>query len=116
MVSGKQYKQGDIILVNFPFADRQMGKVRPALVISKEYNTFGNMTLVQITKSLRAYSDKGIVITDAELEKGTIKYTSTITVDNIMTLSPVIVSDIGRIAVLKDEVLQDVLRQVKQLC
>lgn len=44
------YKQGDIIVVRFPFTDGSEFKKRPALVISNELvNSTGDLLIVQIT-------------------------------------------------------------------
>ena len=45
------YKQGDVILLPYPFGERASGKKRPALVISStEYNqATGELVIAQIT-------------------------------------------------------------------
>jgi mRNA interferase MazF len=48
------YKQGDIVVVNFPFTDISQTKKRPALVISnQQVNQTGDYLLVQITSQFR---------------------------------------------------------------
>jgi mRNA interferase MazF len=53
------YKQGDLILVPYPFAERAGGKKRPALVFtSTEYNqATGELVIAQVTSrvSVNAY-------------------------------------------------------------
>ena len=45
-----KFKQGDIVIVNFPFSDLTITKKRPALVISnRKINNTGDYLLVQIT-------------------------------------------------------------------
>lgn len=45
-----RYRQGDIVVVNFPFSDLTNSKKRPALVISnKKVNSTGDYLLLQIT-------------------------------------------------------------------
>jgi mRNA interferase MazF len=44
------FKQGDIVIVNFPFSDLTITKKRPALVVSNsKVNNTGDYLLVQIT-------------------------------------------------------------------
>lgn len=48
------YKQGEIVLVPFPFTDQTASKLRPALVISgSAYNKSSDVVLVQITSNNR---------------------------------------------------------------
>ncbi|HOO84158.1 MAG TPA: type II toxin-antitoxin system PemK/MazF family toxin [Prolixibacteraceae bacterium] len=45
-----RFKQGDIVVVNFPFSDLTITKKRPALVVSNsKVNNTGDYLLVQIT-------------------------------------------------------------------
>ena len=55
------YKQGDVILVPYPFRERASGKKRPALVISStEYNqTTGELVIAQITGRVTADARPG---------------------------------------------------------
>ena len=51
------YKQGDIVVVKFPFTDGSEFKKRPALVISNELvNKTGDLLIVQITS--KKHNDK----------------------------------------------------------
>ena len=44
------YKQRDIVLVNFPFSDNSASKLRPALIISSELvHQTGDLMLMMIT-------------------------------------------------------------------
>ena len=55
------YKQGDVILVPYPFGERASGKKRPALVLSSaEYNqTTGELVIAQITGRVAADARPG---------------------------------------------------------
>ena len=55
------YKQGDVILVPYPFGERSSGKKRPALVISStEYNqATGELVIAQITGRVTANANPG---------------------------------------------------------
>ncbi|MEY3418047.1 MAG: hypothetical protein RL060_2159 [Bacteroidota bacterium] len=47
------YKQGDIVVVSFPFTDGSTFKKRPALIISNStINKTGDYLLVQITSKI----------------------------------------------------------------
>ena len=49
-----KYKQGDIVVVNFPFTDISQTKKRPALVVSNDtVNQTGDYLLVQITSQVK---------------------------------------------------------------
>jgi len=49
----KMYKQGDIIVVKFPFTDRSEFKKRPALIISNEtVNKTNDYLIAQITSKI----------------------------------------------------------------
>lgn len=48
------YKQGDIVVVYFPFTDKSQSKKRPALIISNnEVNYTGDYLLMQITSKIK---------------------------------------------------------------
>lgn len=34
----KKYKQGDIVLINYPYSDKNITKQRPVLIVSKKHN------------------------------------------------------------------------------
>ena len=55
------YKQGDVILVPYPFGERASGKKRPALVVSSsEYNqATGELVIAQITSRVSAKAHPG---------------------------------------------------------
>ncbi len=55
------YRQGDVILVPYPFGERAGGRKRPALVISSsEHNqATGELTVAQITRRVSAPARPG---------------------------------------------------------
>jgi len=55
------YKQGDVILVPYPFGERAGGKKRPALVVSSlDYNqATGELIIAQITSNASAAARPG---------------------------------------------------------
>jgi len=72
---------GDIVLLRFPFTDRQTYKRRPALII-KDYND-GDIVVCRITSQL--YNTKYDVSID-NWEKSGLKLPSTIRIHKIATL------------------------------
>ncbi len=34
----KKYKQGDIVLIKYPYSDKNISKQRPVLIVSKKHN------------------------------------------------------------------------------
>ena len=61
-------KQGEIVLINFPFSDRSAEKVRPALVISNdEHNARdSDRIFVLITSNAQVRSKEDLVISPTE--------------------------------------------------
>lgn len=63
------YKQGEIVIVKFPFTDGSEFKRRPALIISDELvNKTGDYLLVQITSKFNNDS-LSIIINDTDCQK-----------------------------------------------
>lgn len=101
MKSGTLFKQGDIILVPFPYTNLVDVKQRPALVISKNESNdkSEDLILCAITSQIRD-SPSSILITAENLEKGNLPKTSSIKVNKIFSLNKYIVKKIfGKINV-----------------
>ena len=101
------YKQGEIVLVSFPFSDLSQRKVRPVLIISNEnYNkTVHDFIVCGLTTNLQddRYS---IIIDNNSLKKGNLKHKSRIKVDSITFLEKsLFVKPIGKV---NDSVFSDV--------
>ncbi len=63
------YKQGDIVIVKFPFTDGSEFKKRPALVISNnKVNKTNDFLLVQITSKLNK-DGLSVIINDKDCSK-----------------------------------------------
>jgi len=89
------HKQGDILLVSFPFTDSTSTKRRPALVLSNDaYNSAADDVIVAaITSNITsdvAKMSHGIVITNEDMIDGELRMTSCIRADRIYTLSKVL--------------------------
>jgi mRNA interferase MazF len=62
------YRPGDVVVVPFPFTDREASKRRPALVCSREaFNrSSGHVMLAMITSSIRVAWPGDVALTDME--------------------------------------------------
>ena len=93
------YKQGEIVVVPFPFSDLSSIKQRPVLVLSKNINNekIEDIITCGITSNIKdpKYS---VLIENKNLIEGEIPKTSRIKVDKLFTISQDIVKKkIGRI-------------------
>ena len=86
------YKQGDILLVPLPFTDLSSQKRRPVLVLSKDNynNTADDLIVVAITSRIdsKPYT---VLLSNDDMEDGSLKIDSCIRADKIYTLSQNIV-------------------------
>jgi mRNA interferase MazF len=104
------YKQGEIVLVPFPFNDNlQDAKKRPAVIISKDSVNKRSYIVVKIT-SVTNKSAFGIPLyekdTDIKMDKA-----SEMITNEIMTISDKII--IRKIGILKSHALETLLDVVK---
>ena len=79
-------KQGDIVVLPFPFTDLTNCKLRPALIISNEkYNRKKNVIVICIStqQSLKAYT---LVLKQEDLKLGKLQKKSYIRFQNIFTI------------------------------
>lgn len=86
-------KRGDVVLVDYPFADATGSKVRPALVVQADYNNarIANTVVVMITrrKHRAALEPTQILVDPASAEGRTtgLLTTSAITCENLFTIN-----------------------------
>ncbi len=107
MKSGMNYKQGDILLVPFPFTDLSTTKKRPVLVLSKTTDNELSEDLITcaITSKHRAFS-YSIVIDNNNIEDGSLPVKSTILTSKLFTIEKGLV--LNQIAKLDDQTLEKV--------
>ena len=90
------FKQGEIIIVPFPFSDLSSIKNRPVLIISRSNNSEDIITC-GLTSNLKD-NKSSVLIDNSNLENGRIPKKSLIKVDKIFTLNKSIIKKkVGRI-------------------
>lgn len=111
MKSGQvTYKQGDIVLVPFPFSNLSSTKIRPVLIISNySYNrNSADLIVCGITSNIKP-SRFSIIIDQHNLRTGSLKTKSKIKVDAITALEKsIILKSIGTVK-------QNVIKKVKDI-
>lgn len=101
-----KFKKFDILLVNFPFSNLKLKKIRPAIVIKQLEGE--NTILCQITTKKRGISKYGVVLNKKSCE-GNIRFDSNIYLDMIFTLHESLV--VNKIGSVKDE---DVKKEIEE--
>jgi mRNA interferase MazF len=114
MPSTTPYKRGDIVLVPFPFTDLTSSKRRPALVISPDSFNAQQQDLVvaAITSQVPDITDS-LVLTSQDFSSGTLPKISLVKPNKLFTIHSTLV--INRVAVLKDEKIEEVLKALRLL-
>ena len=98
-MSGTKFKQGDILIVPFPFSDLSSVKQRPVVVLSKSSDNDSSDDIITcgITSHLKD-SKHSVLIENSNLEEGTIPFRSRIRVDKLFTIEKSIVKKkVGRL-------------------
>ncbi|MBI5306309.1 type II toxin-antitoxin system PemK/MazF family toxin [Candidatus Wolfebacteria bacterium] len=106
-------RKGDIVLVNFPFADFDNSKLRPAVVLIPE-NDYGDVCLCFITSKILREKDSIIIDeNDNNFQRTGLKVDSTIRVGKIVTLEKkIIVGKIGSIPITHIKTLNKILKEI----
>ncbi|MHB8443538.1 MAG: type II toxin-antitoxin system PemK/MazF family toxin [Patescibacteria group bacterium] len=101
---------GDVVLINFPYADFTKFKRRPSLVVGQA--EFNNLILCQIT-SKAEISRQAIHLSSDDFSDGRLKVDSFIRPDKIFTVEPLIViTKIGHLKSRKIEKVKGALRKL----
>lgn len=106
----KKYKQGDIILIPYPYTDLSATKTRPAVIISKSTANKGNYIVVKVTSVIRNDSFS-FPLTNDILENNLIVLSEART-NEIFTVSETIVRK--HISAFKPLKLRKLLEKVKK--
>jgi len=108
------YRQGDILLIPFPYTDLSTTKQRPVLVISNNYyNGSKQDIIVAAITSNMTDKEYSIRIAAIDLDEGQLKVDSIIRADKIYTFSNRIV--IRKFGHLKPEVFLTVKEQIEKI-
>ena len=108
------YKQGEIVLVPFPYSDLSASKRRPALVVSNNlYNSrFPDTVVCVITSNL--YKDNfSIELNDNDLQSGILPETSVIKCHKLFTIEQSRI--IKKFSKIKDDKLKEVISMLHNL-
>lgn len=113
MLSTTSYRQGDIVLVVFPFTDLSSSKRRPALVISPDsFNALQqDLVLAAITSHLTGEKEYVSLDTDDFLD-GALPKKSIVKSSKIFTMHSALV--LKKVCRLKPEKLEQVLETIRQ--
>jgi len=114
MKSGMMYKQGEVVIVPFPFSDLSGTKRRPVLILSTEdYNSkTEDIIICGVTSNLKN-SDYSVLFDNDNLVQGNIPARSRIKVDKLFTIEKSKV--VKKVAVVSDEVLNNVKNEMIKL-
>ncbi|MFH1631725.1 MAG: type II toxin-antitoxin system PemK/MazF family toxin [bacterium] len=106
-IEGVRYRQGDIVLVRFPFTDLSSTKSRPALVLSKS-NIDDDVIAAAITS--RGH-ERHFRFTEGDLQRGRLPGTSYVRCDKVATLHRSLV--VKNVSALRPEKIEHVIRIFK---
>ncbi|MEI9965189.1 MAG: type II toxin-antitoxin system PemK/MazF family toxin [Caulobacteraceae bacterium] len=89
------YEFGDVVLTRFPFTDLSGGKMRPALVVSRDNARRSDLVLAFITSNVRFEDDPDVLLLAPSAANG-LKTRSFVRFDKLATLEMgVIVGKLG---------------------
>ena len=99
-------KQGDIVIINFPFTNLESSKVRPALIVSnKSFNNKKNILLLAISTQ-KWNKDFAVALSQGDLSEWELNKDSFIRMHNILSLEKRLI--IKKVAKIKESKLDAV--------
>lgn len=108
------YKQGNILLIPFPFSDLSSTKKRPVLVLSNaDYNQSHKDIVVAAITSNVTERDYLVLITTGDLDEGQLRVESGVRADKIYTFSQQIV--VKKFGHIKPEKMNEVRDELNRL-
>ncbi len=85
--SGTKYKQGEIVLVPFPYSDLSSTKKRPVLVVSNDrYNSNFEDIIVCVITSNRYIDDFSLTLSNNDLKVGVLPEESVVKAHKLFTI------------------------------
>lgn len=113
MPSTTSYKQGDIVLVSFPFTDLTSSKRRPALVVSPDsFNAVGeDLVLAAITSQITD-DPHAIPLSRDDYADGELPKKSMVKPTKLFTMHSSLISK--KVCGLKEKKTEEVLRSVQR--
>ncbi len=106
---------GDIVLLSFPFTNQAGSKVRPGLVLGTRVNkVLDDVNVAYITSEVDSYiqDPSAICIATGDLEEGTLKHTSVVRVDKVLSIHS---SQCRKVARLSGTKIDEALRKATAL-
>jgi len=98
---------GAIYFIEMPYSDFKVFKGRPVLVFKTLDKS--DVLVLPLTTNLKR---KGIVLSNKDLQEGSLKKESVVVVPKVTAVDRDIILDEHKIAVLKDEVFENVLENL----
>lgn len=105
-------KQGDIILVPFPFSDLSSSKTRPALVISKKELPWDDILVCAIT-SKEGKKEFESVLDESSLSEGSLPVKSYVRIHKVATLNKNIVK--AKLARINSKSLKEISNKLSDI-
>src|SRR5690242_10079403 len=107
-------KRGDVVLIDFPFSDRQGSKLRPALVVQNDFlnQRIDDTILISITRTSRDAATSEVLIDVAMEPQSGLRQNSTVACANFLTIDQRLVHRIiGRLSEATMQAVNDCIRR-----
>lgn len=107
------YRQGDIVLVSFPFTDLTSSKRRPALVLSPDsFNAAAEDLVLAAVTSHITHDPNAVRLWPGDFAEGGLPKPSMVKVTKLFTMHSSLIAK--RIGALKTEKMEEVLRSSRR--
>ena len=114
MTSGMNYKQGDIVLLPFPYSDLSSAKKRPALVLSNnKFNGSSDDIACCLITTNPKKDELSIAINDADVSNGKLHFESRIKPYRLFTVEKRIV--VRKICSLKKAKFNETIEKLSEI-
>ncbi len=112
MPSTIAYRQGDIVLVSFPFTDLTSSKRRPALVLSPDtFNAAGKDLVLAAITSRITDDPNSVYLRRGDFARGRLPKASMVKTTKLFTMHSSLIAK--RICALRIEKMEEVLQSVR---